>query len=188
MNKTLEGKLAGLQDATALREENEKFRKREDDMFKKMAEKQRYGGKNLQNYHFQTNNNTINELNKFSDSNTVRDRKTGRRANKPEDIEKQREKLKKEEERKQVYDVWGRGLKQIEEYKSRVATETHEMNKPVARYANDEDLDEYLRTQCRDGDPMAEHFRKKRNEAQSGPSKKFLHAHRVWEAENTESH
>lgn len=120
-------------------------------------------------------NGDISNLTNFSfkckDNNTVRDRKTGRRGNLREQSEKEREKLKKEEERKQVYDLWGKGLKQIEEYKSRVETETHEMNKPMARYANDEDLEEYLKNQCLDGDPMAEYFRKKRNETQSGPSK-----------------
>lgn len=107
----------------------------------------------------------------ISDNNTVRDRKTGRRGNLREESEKEREKLRKEEERKQVYDVWGKGVKQIEEYKSRVQSETHEMNKPVARYANDEDLEEYLKNQSRDEDPMAEYFRNKRKQTQSGPSK-----------------
>lgn len=42
--ETLEGKKAGLQNATALREENEQIRRREDDMFRKMAEKQKHDG------------------------------------------------------------------------------------------------------------------------------------------------
>lgn len=45
MMETLEGKKAGLQDATALREENEQIRRREDDMFRKMADKQHHDGK-----------------------------------------------------------------------------------------------------------------------------------------------
>lgn len=44
MVETLEGKKAGLQNATALREENEQIRRREDDMFRKMAEKQKHDG------------------------------------------------------------------------------------------------------------------------------------------------
>lgn len=86
-------------------------------------------------------------------------------------MEKEREKQKKHEERKQVYDKWGKGLKQLEEYKARVETETHEMSKPVARYANDADLEDYLKTQYRDGDPMAAYMRKKTNESQKGPCK-----------------
>lgn len=30
----------------------------------------------------------------------------------------------------------------------------HEVSKPLARYADDQDLDEYLKKQDRDGDPM----------------------------------
>lgn len=44
--ETLEGKKAGLQNATALREENEQIRRREDDMFQKMSEKQKHDGTN----------------------------------------------------------------------------------------------------------------------------------------------
>lgn len=148
MMKTLDGKVAGLQSAQSLREENERFRKREDEMFKKLSENHPKDGEAV-----------------------VRDRKTGKRRNFHEDAEREREKLKKEAERKEVYDRWGKGLKQIEDHKQRMATDTHEMNKPVARYADDEDLDDYLRGQCRDGDPMAEYFRRKAKEKDKGPGK-----------------
>lgn len=46
MTKTLDGKIAGLQNAEALREENELFRKRENQMFKKMLEAQKHDGTN----------------------------------------------------------------------------------------------------------------------------------------------
>lgn len=107
----------------------------------------------------------------FTDGNTVRDRKTGRRAKFHRDTEKDREQQKRDAERKQVYDRWGAGLKQIEDFEHRIATETHEMAKPVARYANDNDLEDYLRNQCRDGDPMAQYMQKKTTEKQSGPRK-----------------
>lgn len=116
-----------------------------------------------------------NTFYQISDSETVRDRKTGRRRNLYENAEKEREKQKKEEERKQTYTRWGAGLKQIEEFKERVATESHEMSKPVARYADDKDLEEHLRNQYRTGDPMAEYFRKKAKETQTGPCKRSLH-------------
>lgn len=99
----------------------------------------------------------------------VRDRRTGRHRRLHEQDKMDSEKLKKQEERTRVYDRWGKGLKQIENYKEQVATEMHEMSKPIARYANDVDLEDYLRSQCRDGDPMAAYFRKKSNEMQSGP-------------------
>lgn len=107
----------------------------------------------------------------ITESNTVRDRKTGRRAKYHKDTEKDLEQMKRDAERKEVYDRWGAGLKQIEDFKQRVATESHEMSKPVARYAGDDDLEEYLRSQCRDGDPMAKYMQKKTSEKQSGPRK-----------------
>lgn len=84
---------------------------------------------------------------------------------------KEHEKLQKEEERRKKYESWGKGQKQIEEYQNRMTAETHEMNKPIARYAGDTDLEEYLRGQCREGDPMAAYIRKKTNDSQSGPCK-----------------
>lgn len=107
----------------------------------------------------------------FTDGNTVRDRKTGRRAKFHRDTEKDREQQKRDADRKLVYDRWGAGLKQIEDFEQRIATETHEMAKPVARYANDNDLEDYLRNQCRDGDPMAQYMQKKTTEKQSSARK-----------------
>lgn len=37
-----------------------------------------------------------------------------------------------------------------------------EMQKPLARYIDDQDLDQMLREQEREGDPMAEFIRKKK--------------------------
>lgn len=92
----------------------------------------------------------------------ARVRTTGRRRHLYEDSKKAVEKQKKEEERKQVYDQWGKGLKQIEDFKERVAAETHEMTKPLARYADDKDLDDHLRNQTNEfADPMAHYFKRK---------------------------
>lgn len=97
----------------------------------------------------------------------VRTRATGKRRHLVEHSKKALEKQKKEEERKEVYDKWGKGLKQIDDYKERVATEAHEMSKPLARYADDADLDGHLRNQFHDGDPMADYFRRKAKETRS---------------------
>lgn len=104
----------------------------------------------------------------------VANRKTGRRQYLHRDAEKESVKLKKEEERKHIYDRWSKGLKQIEENRERVATEAHEMSKPMARYEDDEDLENYQRRQYREGDPMAAYFRKKESESNSSPCKYFL--------------
>lgn len=69
-----------------------------------------------------------------------------------------------------MYDKWGKGLKQIDDLKDRVAAEAHEMSKPLARYADDKDLEAHQRGQVLDGDPMADYFRQKAMEDRSnGP-------------------
>lgn len=146
MIKTLDGKIAGLQNATALHEENDRFQRREEELYKKMTKDQ-------------------------SSSDDVNVRKTGRRRNLEQDSAIEMEKMKKEEERKAVYDRWGKGLKQIEEYQDRIADERHEENKPLARYSDDKDLDEYLKQQHRDGDPMAKYFQKKTQDECTGRCK-----------------
>lgn len=91
-----------------------------------------------------------------------RDRRT------EEDLAKEAEKERKEAERREQYDKWGKGLKQVEEQEGRVRSALHEMSKPLARYKDDEDLDEHLKLQDRDGDPMLEYLAAKRRKAAGG--------------------
>lgn len=79
----------------------------------------------------------------------------------------QAEKKQKEEARKEQlekYDRWGKGLKQVSDQQQRLEDDIHEMQKPLARYADDEDLENYLKEQERDGDPMLEYIRKQKAE------------------------
>lgn len=55
-------------------------------------------------------------------------------------------------------------MKQVEDYKAQLEEAAHEMNKPLARYEDDKDLDEYLKQQERIGDPMLEYLRSKKTE------------------------
>lgn len=59
-------------------------------------------------------------------------------------------------------------MKQVEDYKTRKQEEDHEFSKPVARYADDSDLDALLRSKERDGDPMLEYLRSKQSTKESG--------------------
>lgn len=93
-----------------------------------------------------------------------RDRKTGRRRDMEAELEKEREKDAKDQERKKIYDRWGKGVKQVEDHMKRREEEQHEMSKPVARYAGDADLEDYLKKQERDGDPMLAYMREKERE------------------------
>jgi len=52
-------------------------------------------------------------------------------------------------------------LKQVAEQSERLNEAMHEISKPLARYADDGDLDVYLKNQDRDGDPMLKFLSKK---------------------------
>ena len=51
-------------------------------------------------------------------------------------------------------------LKQVDDQKEKLERDLHEMNKPLARYADDEDLDRHQRQILYDNDPMLEYMRK----------------------------
>lgn len=142
MVKTLDGKMAGIQSAEALRDEAEAMLKKERKIFSEMD---------------------VETSGRFAET-VVRDRKTGRIRDMEQEMEKERVKEQKNSEKKQVYDRWGKGVKQVEEHRQRREEESHEMNKPVARYAGDGDLEDYLKRQERDGDPMLEYLRQKEKE------------------------
>ncbi|XP_053681435.1 BUD13 homolog [Anopheles nili] len=141
MTKTLDGKRAGLQDARALREENEKHRRREAEAFEKMS---------------------AEHTGRYAE--TVVREKGGRRRDVEKELREEFEKRKQEEKQKELYARWGKGVKQVEDYTARLQEAAHEMQKPLARYADDKDLDEYLKQQERAGDPMLEYLRNKRKE------------------------
>ncbi|XP_035903609.1 BUD13 homolog [Anopheles stephensi] len=141
MSKTLDGKRAGLQDAASLREENEKHRARERDALMKMSD---------------------DVSGRYADT-VVRD-KSGRRRDVEKELREELAKRKEDEKKKEVYSRWGKGVKQAEDYKAQLQEAAHEMEKPLARYADDKDLDEYLKQQERDGDPMLEYLRSKQKE------------------------
>lgn len=52
-------------------------------------------------------------------------------------------------------------LKQVQDREEKLKNDLYEMNKPLARYADDADLDKQLREQERQGDPMLEYIKQK---------------------------
>ncbi|XP_050506641.1 BUD13 homolog [Diabrotica virgifera virgifera] len=129
---TMSGKKSGLQNAKNLVDEIARLQKEEDEMFQKMS----------------------SEMSGFNAAPVVRKRK-------PEEIVDP-EKEAREKELKEKYHVWGKGVKQVEDESQRYAEQQKEMNKPLARYADDEDLERYLKEQEREGDPMLAYIRKKK--------------------------
>ncbi|XP_043279459.1 BUD13 homolog isoform X2 [Venturia canescens] len=149
MKKTLDGKTAGLQDARALRIETEAHKKREAAVFKGMSA----------------------EVSGVGQAAVFRDRKTGRRRDFAAEAAETREKEKRQAEIDEKYAKWGRGLKQVDDQAEKRERDMYEMSKPLARYANDADLDKALREVEREGDPMAEEIRKRRiKEGKSEPA------------------
>lgn len=51
----------------------------------------------------------------------------------------------------QKYKEWGKGLAQKQKLEERVEEALHEAQKPLARYKDDKDLEEYLKKQEREG-------------------------------------
>lgn len=137
LTKTLDGKMAGLQTGRALREETDALRKREEEAFRKMDK-----------------------------SLTGQNATTAIRAGKLRQIEAKqqvdKEKAEKIAKLQEAYQKWNKGLKQGETHSTQVAEAIHEMSKPLARFADDEDLERLLREQDREGDPMAAYMAKKK--------------------------
>lgn len=156
MTKTLEGKTAGLQDARNLRKENDAFKAKQDKMYKDLRPET--SGRNAENI-------------------VMRDRRARPKGDIAREIEEDKRKAEAELERKKVYDRWGKGLKQVEDYETHLQEAVHEMNKPLARAADDGDLQDYLKNQERLDDPMLEYMRKKKQDTsrKAGAAEKPLY-------------
>ena len=81
-------------------------------------------------------------------------------------IKKDAEEERLKEEKESKYKSWSKGLKQAEDEKERIGEVLHEMAKPISRYIDDADRDEYLKKKELDDDPMLQFMRKKRKEEQ----------------------
>ena len=140
----MEGKRAGLQSGKDLRKESEAFRRREDEAFSKMD-------KSMTGQNAETN------------------LRAGKRRELEEKMAKEREKEEKLKKLKEATERWSKGVKQQEAQSARLAQDVQEMSKPLARFADDQDLERMLREQERDGDPMARYMGKKKAKSGEGP-------------------
>ncbi|NXP80037.1 BUD13 protein, partial [Ramphastos sulfuratus] len=95
-------------------------------------------------------------------SQTVFRDKSGRRRDLAQEQLEQRQKAAAEAEREELYAKWGKGLAQERQQQQNVEDAIKEMQKPLARYIDDQDLDQMLREQEREGDPMADFIRKRK--------------------------
>lgn len=56
----------------------------------------------------------------------------------------------------------------MEDYRARMQDDVHESNKPLARFADDQDLDEMLRKRVHAGDPMFNFKEEEKNSSVPG--------------------
>lgn len=144
--KTLSGKRAGLSNAKDIRKELAEQKRKTDRILANLSDE--VSGKNART--------------------VFRERGTGR----VRDIESElaakaaadEEQAKKDAKKKAVYDKWSKGLVQKKEEEAKIMDDLHEMSKPLARYGDDADLDQLLRNQERQDDPMLMAMRKKKEE------------------------
>ncbi|XP_026938045.1 BUD13 homolog isoform X2 [Sagmatias obliquidens] len=106
----------------------------------------------------------------FQYAETVFRDKSGRKRNLKLERLEQRRKAQKDSERDELYAQWGKGLAQSRQQQQNVEDAMKEMQKPLARYIDDEDLDRMLREKEREGDPMAKLIKK--NKAKEDKNKK----------------
>ncbi|NXU52512.1 BUD13 protein, partial [Turnix velox] len=144
----LSGVKAGLVSAEVLRREQQELRRQE------------------------RSNKHLEEESKHSQ--TVFRDKSGRRRDLAQEQLEKKQKDEAQSERDEQYARWGKGLAQGRQQQQNVEDAIKEMQKPLARYIDDQDLDRMLREQEREGDPMAEFIKKRK--AKENKEKKGLAA------------
>ncbi|NXR04606.1 BUD13 protein, partial [Pandion haliaetus] len=132
----LSGVKAGLVSADVLRREQQELRRHE------------------------RNNKHLEEESRHSE--TVFRDKSGRKRDLAQERLEQRQKAEAKSERDEQYAKWGKGLAQGRQQQQNVEDAIKEMQKPLARYIDDQDLDRMLREQEREGDPMADFIKKRK--------------------------
>ncbi|KAA0720073.1 BUD13 -like protein [Triplophysa tibetana] len=135
-SRMLSGGAAGLVSVDILRKEQEDIRRREK-RNKPLEEESR-------------NAETI-----FRD-------KSGRKRDLESERDELRRKAGEKAEKDENYAQWGRGVAQGEMQQQNLEDAIREVQKPLARHIDDEDLDRMLREKEREGDPMAAMLRKKK--------------------------
>ncbi|KPJ01156.1 BUD13-like [Papilio xuthus] len=177
MARTLEGKQAGLQDAIQLRQENEMFRKKEEEAFSKMTDD--ISGRNAKAVSRKENEmfrkKEEEAFSKMTDDISGRNAKAVSRKGKretSEDRQKQKDKAERQKELDEKYKRWNKGIKQVEAQEAKIQEYMHEASKPLARHRDDRDLEDTLKGVERDGDPMLRYIKEKKVERGELPPEK----------------
>lgn len=133
---------SGLRDSKSVREDVKRLKEREKHLMKQIGEDAL--GKNAKTVH--------------------RDRGTGQVRDVEAEKAARSEADKEDEERLARYKQWSQGLKQREDRMDRLHEDVKEMEKPLARYEDDEDRDKLLKAKELKEDPMLQFMRRKKEE------------------------
>ncbi|NWH64228.1 BUD13 protein, partial [Geococcyx californianus] len=106
------------------------------------------------------NNKHLEEESRHAE--TVFRDKSGRKRDLAQEQLEERRKAEAQSKRDEQYAKWGKGLVQWRQQQQNVKEAIKEMQKPLARYIDDQDLDQMLREQEREGDPMADFIKKRK--------------------------
>ncbi|CAD6187650.1 unnamed protein product [Caenorhabditis auriculariae] len=141
--KTLDGKVAGLQSARALKEESDRLRAREAKMFDELDAN--VSGRDAETVH--------------------RKKQIQRGKDTPEERARKEREAKKTEELKEKYKDWNKGVAQVKDRAERLEEMARVAAEPVARRNDDEEMNRYLKEQLHEADPMAAMLRKRKRES-----------------------
>ncbi|EPB66536.1 hypothetical protein ANCCEY_14376 [Ancylostoma ceylanicum] len=142
VQQTLDGKRAGLQSAEDLKKESEKIREREAKMFEEMD---------------------ASISGRFAET-TVREKQVRKRKEKPEDKERKEREAKKQAELQEKYNLWNKGVAQTEQREQQLEEMARVAAEPLARMADDEEMNRHLKDILHEEDPMAAMLMSKKRE------------------------
>ncbi|RCN30161.1 hypothetical protein ANCCAN_24067 [Ancylostoma caninum] len=142
VQQTLDGKIAGLQSADDLKKESEKIRQREAKMFEEMD---------------------ASISGRFAET-TVREKQVRKRREKPEDKERKEREAKKQAELQEKYNLWNKGVAQTERREQQLEEMARVAAEPLARMADDEEMNRHLKDIIHEEDPMAAMLMSKKRE------------------------
>lgn len=99
-------------------------------------------------------------------------RKHGRlKKDTPEDIARKERESVLQQQAEEKHQQWKHGVKQVQDYKKKVASDIHEMGKAFTRTADDADMNAHLKMVARKEDPMLEYVAKKETKGTKGAAK-----------------
>ncbi|VDO06423.1 unnamed protein product [Rodentolepis nana] len=108
-----------------------------------------------------------------------------------EDLQNQLEKARRKAELEAKYQLWNRGIDTIKEEEQKLQDAQYEASKPLARYADDQDLNSKLKDIIHADDPMSAYFaekekKKKEKEKKKGKKKSKKGEHGSGDESNAE--